>query len=131
MGRKRSSASMELQLEHTGQCGGLQALHQMCCRELSSELCSRALGVRQPFNLCVLQKRVCSTMTSALLGLARQACNAVGKRHMASKAEEGFKVAVLGAAGGIGQPLSLLMKARQPQPEPQLNGLHAHVPCWL
>ena len=51
-------------------------------------------------------------MSSALFGLARQACQAVGKRCMATNSEEGFKVAVLGAAGGIGQPLSLLMKAR-------------------
>ena len=31
---------------------------------------------------------------------------------MSTGAGEGFKVAVLGAAGGIGQPLSLLMKER-------------------
>jgi hypothetical protein len=51
-------------------------------------------------------------MSSALFGLARQACQTLGKRCMSSGAEDGFKVAVLGAAGGIGQPLSLLMKVR-------------------
>jgi hypothetical protein len=34
-------------------------------------------------------------------------------REMASKAPKERKVAVLGAAGGIGQPLSLLMKVRR------------------
>jgi malate dehydrogenase len=34
-------------------------------------------------------------------------------RDMASKAPKERKVAVLGAAGGIGQPLSLLMKVRR------------------
>jgi len=47
-------------------------------------------------------------MASALLRFSRETL-LNGGRSM-STAPEGFKVAVLGAAGGIGQPLSLLMK---------------------
>lgn len=47
-------------------------------------------------------------MASALFRLGKETLKQ-GTRSMSS-GSEGFKVAVLGAAGGIGQPLSLLMK---------------------
>jgi hypothetical protein len=62
-----------------------------------------------------LTVRLCwswSGMASALLSLGREALRGLGTRGMATAAQDGYKVAVLGAAGGIGQPLSLLMKAR-------------------
>jgi hypothetical protein len=49
-------------------------------------------------------------MASALLNLGRQAFQQVGKRFVSSASSNGYKCAVIGAAGGIGQPLSLLMK---------------------
>jgi malate dehydrogenase len=45
--------------------------------------------------------------TAQALKMAFQA-----SREMASRAPKDRKVAVLGAAGGIGQPLSLLMKVQ-------------------
>lgn len=45
--------------------------------------------------------------TAQLLKQAFQA-----SREMATRAPKDRKVAILGAAGGIGQPLSLLMKVR-------------------
>jgi hypothetical protein len=53
-------------------------------------------------------------MSSALKQLAGPLLRAAGARTMAAAAAEapGRKVAVMGAAGGIGQPLSLLMKVR-------------------
>jgi malate dehydrogenase len=45
--------------------------------------------------------------TAQALKMAFQA-----SREMATRAPKDRKVAVLGAAGGIGQPLSLLMKVR-------------------
>ena len=50
----------------------------------------------------------------AMAGLEREATRARG-------AAPGFKVAVLGAAGGIGQPLSLLMKMH-----PLVSTLHLY-----
>ncbi|BCR94893.1 malate dehydrogenase [Aspergillus luchuensis] len=41
---------------------------------------------------------------------ARQSLNLLQKRSFSASASQASKVAVLGAAGGIGQPLSLLMK---------------------
>ncbi|PWY90651.1 malate dehydrogenase, NAD-dependent [Aspergillus heteromorphus CBS 117.55] len=41
---------------------------------------------------------------------ARQSLNLLGKRSFSASASQASKVAVLGAAGGIGQPLSMLMK---------------------
>ncbi len=54
------------------------------------------------------------SMSSALKQLAGPLLRAAGARTMAAAAAEapGRKVAVMGAAGGIGQPLSLLMKVR-------------------
>jgi lactate/malate dehydrogenase, NAD binding domain len=51
-------------------------------------------------------------MASALLTVGREALRGLGSRAMATATQTGYKVAVLGAAGGIGQPLSLLMKVR-------------------
>ena len=50
-------------------------------------------------------------MASTLFQLGREAAK-FGVRTMSSS-PEGYKVAVLGAAGGIGQPLSLLIKVRR------------------
>jgi hypothetical protein len=51
------------------------------------------------------------TMASTILHAAKNALRSISNaRSMSTGAGEGFKVAVLGAAGGIGQPLSLLMK---------------------
>jgi hypothetical protein len=53
---------------------------------------------------------------SVLLRAAKNAAQALGSaRAMSTGAGEGFKVGVLGAAGGIGQPLSLLMKVCTPR----------------
>lgn len=49
-------------------------------------------------------------MRSSMQQLVKAAFQA--SRELASKAPKERKVAVLGAAGGIGQPLSLLMKVR-------------------
>ena len=47
---------------------------------------------------------------------AAKACSSNAARSYAAGAgDAGFKVGVLGAAGGIGQPLSLLMKVRSGQ----------------
>ena len=70
--------------------------------------------------ILVSSKRV-AAMSSALFGLARQTLRAAGQRCMSSGADEGFKVTVLGAAGGIGQPLSLLMKVRSGPPARSLR----------
>ena len=43
---------------------------------------------------------------------AAKACSSNFARTYSASAGDGFKVGVLGAAGGIGQPLSLLMKVR-------------------
>lgn len=55
-------------------------------------------------------------MSGALAALAKQAAQActsgAARTFAASAGDAGFKVGVLGAAGGIGQPLSLLMKVR-------------------
>lgn len=48
-----------------------------------------------------------SSNSRYIMSLAKQ----IGQATFAAKASNhGFKVAVLGAAGGIGQPLSMLMK---------------------
>ena len=47
---------------------------------------------------------------SALKKLAGPLLRVAGSRAMATGEAPGRKVAVMGAAGGIGQPLSLLMK---------------------
>lgn len=56
------------------------------------------------------------TMSGALAAFAKQAAKActssAARSYAASAGDAGFKVGVLGAAGGIGQPLSLLMKVR-------------------
>ena len=51
-------------------------------------------------------------MSSALKQLAGPLLRAAGARTMAAAAAEapGRKVAVMGAAGGIGQPLGMLLK---------------------
>lgn len=47
-----------------------------------------------------------------LLQASYKAALASSRQYASSAGVEGRKVAVLGAAGGIGQPLSLLMKVR-------------------
>lgn len=47
-----------------------------------------------------------------LLQATYKAALASSRQYASSASGEGRKVAVLGAAGGIGQPLSLLMKVR-------------------
>lgn len=49
-----------------------------------------------------------------LLQATYKAALASSRQYASSAGVEGRKVAVLGAAGGIGQPLSLLMKVRKP-----------------
>ena len=51
-------------------------------------------------------------LMSALKKLAGPLLRVAGSRAMATGEAPGRKVAVMGAAGGIGQPLSLLMKVR-------------------
>ena len=53
-----------------------------------------------------------SPIMQALIGAAKQALQQ-GARGFAAASASSRKVAVLGAAGGIGQPLGLLMKASQ------------------
>jgi hypothetical protein len=50
---------------------------------------------------------------SALKKLAGPLLRVAGSRAMATGEAPGRKVAVMGAAGGIGQPLSLLMKVKR------------------
>ncbi|KAH8315600.1 hypothetical protein KR059_005504 [Drosophila kikkawai] len=45
-----------------------------------------------------------------MFGLLKCAQPLLGKLHSSQSSRRGFKVAVVGAAGGIGQPLSLLLK---------------------
>ncbi|XP_061417014.1 malate dehydrogenase, mitochondrial isoform X1 [Lethenteron reissneri] len=49
----------------------------------------------------------------ALRVVGRRLTGAVPRRGMSAAAQHGMKVAVLGAAGGIGQPLSLLLKINE------------------
>ncbi|XP_078451305.1 malate dehydrogenase, mitochondrial isoform X4 [Lampetra planeri] len=49
----------------------------------------------------------------ALRVVGRRLTGAVPRRGMSAAAQHGMKVAVLGAAGGIGQPLSLLLKMNE------------------
>lgn len=65
-------------------------------------------------------------MAGALRNLSKAAFEAAGgMRYMSTGAGEGFKAAVLGAAGGIGQPLSLLMKVNS-----RVNAQH-NIPMWF
>jgi malate dehydrogenase len=45
-----------------------------------------------------------------LFGLSENSQASTARAAVATQHQRGFKVAVLGAAGGIGQPLSLLLK---------------------
>ncbi|KAL9604147.1 MAG: hypothetical protein Q9219_000735 [cf. Caloplaca sp. 3 TL-2023] len=47
---------------------------------------------------------------NSIMNVSRQVFNACQRRAFSASARQASKVAVLGAAGGIGQPLSLLMK---------------------
>ncbi len=61
--------------------------------------------------LCSVQQHLPATsMSSAALAMAAWAKNAARGFAAAAESGQARKVVVLGAAGGIGQPLSLLLK---------------------
>ena len=60
-----------------------------------------------------------------MFGAAKQALRQGARGYAAAAAKPDRKVAVLGAAGGIGQPLGLLMKVRLGQQHVSvLNSVH-------